>query len=68
MRYAKPYIILPKTAKFLNISRFYTHLSPKKVFSGTIESQTGRRVAGTGRGDLYQLGMKFGANQESWRR
>ena len=34
MSYAKPYIILPKTAKFLNISHFYTHLSLKKLFLG----------------------------------
>ena len=34
MSYAKPYIILQKTAKSLNISHFYTHLSLKKLFQG----------------------------------
>ena len=56
MSYAKPYIILPKTAKFLNISHFYTHLSLKKLFQGQScpewddeECQEGLRESGESR-------------------
>ena len=44
MSYAKPYIILGKTAKFLNISHFYTHLSLKKLVFR--ESGRSRQVPG----------------------